>query len=158
MKAPRRKPEPSRAQPSLPLTSEARTRAYSPELTAKLARGSPANDALWSPGEVRGDAVPAARPGGVPHRAGDPRGEEHRRLDRRDPRGGPGAEVSEPMPRVSAGDLPRAPDALSAWISSTLSPAVSSARRMAQGPTPETDAALDTLRVLRAWTARRLVN
>jgi hypothetical protein len=29
---------------------------------------------------------------------------------------------------------------------------------MEQGPTPETDEALDTLMVLRAWTARRLVN
>jgi hypothetical protein len=31
-------------------------------------------------------------------------------------------------------------------------------RRMEHGPTPETDEALDKLMVLRAWTARRLVN
>jgi hypothetical protein len=37
MKAPRRKPEPIASQLPLPEASEARTRAYSPELTAKLA-------------------------------------------------------------------------------------------------------------------------
>jgi hypothetical protein len=31
-------------------------------------------------------------------------------------------------------------------------------RRMGHGPTPQTDEALDKLMLLRAWTARRIVN
>jgi hypothetical protein len=47
---------------------------------------------------------------------------------------------------------------VAAWIRLDLLTRRVVGRRMEQGPTPETDQALDSLMVLRAWTARRLVN
>jgi hypothetical protein len=58
---------------------------------------------------------------------------------------------------VSAGDLPREPDPLAQWIKLDRLTRRVVGRRMEQGPTPQTDEALDKLMV-RAWTARRLVN
>jgi hypothetical protein len=59
---------------------------------------------------------------------------------------------------VSAGDLPRQPDAVATWIKLDLLTRRVVGRRMEHGPTPETDEALDKLIVLRAWPARRFVN
>jgi hypothetical protein len=62
------------------------------------------------------------------------------------------------LPLVSCADLPRGPDGLTEWIRLDLLTRRVVGRRMEQGPTPETDEALDKLIVLRAWTARRLAN
>ena len=59
---------------------------------------------------------------------------------------------------VSICDLPRKPDAIAAWIKLDLLTRRVVGRRMEEGPTAESDEALDKLMVLRAWTARRLVN
>jgi hypothetical protein len=59
---------------------------------------------------------------------------------------------------VSAADLPRGPDAVAAWIRLDMLTRRVIGRRVKHGATPETDEALDKLIVLRAWTARRLVN
>lgn len=59
---------------------------------------------------------------------------------------------------VSTDGLPANPTRGRHGSSSTSSPVASSAGTWEQGPTPETDEAIDKLRVLRAWTARRLVN
>jgi hypothetical protein len=66
--------------------------------------------------------------------------------------------MGEPLARISAGDLPRAPDAVATWIRLDLLTRCVVGRRMERGPTPALDEALDKLLVLRAWTARRLVN
>jgi hypothetical protein len=65
--------------------------------------------------------------------------------------------VRDPRP-VSAADLPHGPDPLTAWIRLDLLTRCVVGRRMEHGPTSETDKELDKLMVLRAWTARRLVN
>jgi hypothetical protein len=59
---------------------------------------------------------------------------------------------------VTLTSLPTGADALGAWIKLDLLTRRIVGRRMKEGPTPETDEALDKLMVLRAWTARRLVN
>jgi hypothetical protein len=59
---------------------------------------------------------------------------------------------------VSAADLPHEPDPLTAWIRLDLLSRRIVGRRMVHGPTQQTDEALDKLMLLRAWTARRLVN
>jgi hypothetical protein len=59
---------------------------------------------------------------------------------------------------VTAADLPHEADAVTAWIRLDLLTRRIVGRRMERGPTPETDEALDSLLVLRAWTARWLVN
>jgi hypothetical protein len=62
------------------------------------------------------------------------------------------------MTHVLPGDLLSRPDDLEAWIRLDLVTRRIVGRRLEQGPSPETDAALDKLMVLRAWTAERLVN
>jgi hypothetical protein len=47
---------------------------------------------------------------------------------------------------------------MTAWIRFDLLTRRVVGRRLEQGPTPETDEALDKLMVPRAWTARRLAN
>jgi hypothetical protein len=59
---------------------------------------------------------------------------------------------------VSAADLLQGPDDMTAWIRFDLLTRRVVGRRLEQGPTPETDEALDKLMVPRAWTARRLAN
>jgi hypothetical protein len=59
---------------------------------------------------------------------------------------------------VTFAGLPTAPDAVDAWIKLDLLTRRIVGRRMEQGPMPQTDEALDKVMVLRAWTARRLVN
>jgi hypothetical protein len=59
---------------------------------------------------------------------------------------------------VSAADRPRGPDAVAAWIRLDMLTRRVVGRRMEHGPTPQTDAELDKLMLLRAWTAQRLVN
>jgi hypothetical protein len=66
--------------------------------------------------------------------------------------------MSERYRRVTFAGLPTGPDAGRTWINLDLLTRRVVGRRMAQEPTPEMDEALDGLRVLRAWTARRLVN
>ncbi len=64
-----------------------------------------------------------------------------------------------PLPLVSCASLSKAPDGLTVWIKARPPhPARMVGHRMKHEPTPETDEALDKLMVLRAWTARRLVN
>jgi hypothetical protein len=53
---------------------------------------------------------------------------------------------------VSAAELPREPDPVAAWIRLDRITRRVVGRRMEQGRTPETDEAIDKLRVLRAWT------
>jgi hypothetical protein len=45
-----------------------------------------------------------------------------------------------------------------AWINLDLLTRRVVGRRLERGPTSETDEALDKLMILRAWTARRLLN
>jgi hypothetical protein len=59
---------------------------------------------------------------------------------------------------ITLAGLPTSPDAHEAWIKLDLLTRRDVGRRLEQGPTPETDEALDALMVLRARTARRLVN
>jgi hypothetical protein len=59
---------------------------------------------------------------------------------------------------VSAAYLPHAADPVDAWIILDRVTRRLIGHRMEHGPTPETDEAPDKLMVLRAWTARRLVN
>jgi hypothetical protein len=73
--------------------------------------------------------------------------------------GEPGAPPKGMMARpVSSADLLRGPDPVRAWIRLDLLTRRIVGRRLKHGPTAETDEALDTVRVLRAWTARRIVN
>jgi hypothetical protein len=65
--------------------------------------------------------------------------------------------VRDPRPAFAA-DPPHGPDPLTAWIHLDLLTRRVVGRRMEHGPTPATDEELDKLMVLRAWTARRLVN
>jgi hypothetical protein len=58
---------------------------------------------------------------------------------------------------VSAADLPREPEPVTAWIRLDRLTRRVVGRRMEHGPTPETYEALDKLMVLRARTERRLV-
>jgi hypothetical protein len=53
--------------------------------------------------------------------------------------GGSAARVSEPLPRVSVGDLPRVPDAVAAWFRLDLLIRRIVWRRMELRSTPETD-------------------
>ena len=62
------------------------------------------------------------------------------------------------LPRVLSAALPEGPDALGAWLNLGLLTRRVIGRRLEQGRTFATDDALDALRVLRRWTARRLVN
>ncbi len=62
------------------------------------------------------------------------------------------------LPRVLRAGLPKGPDALGAWINLDLLTRRVVGRRLEEGPTFATADALDALRVLRRWTARRLVN
>src|SRR5262249_36840322 len=120
---------------------------------------APANRALGLQGEVRCDALPDPRACGGAHRAGTARGEEQRVPDRRGPRGGDAAEESVSQPReISGGELLLLPDFLAAWIRMERLTRRAIGRRMEDGPTRATDAALDRLIGLRAWLARRLVN
>jgi hypothetical protein len=59
---------------------------------------------------------------------------------------------------ISAAGLPREPDALAMWIKLDLLTRRVVGRRLEEGATAEIDETLDKLVVLRAWTARRLVN
>ena len=65
--------------------------------------------------------------------------------------------MSERYRRVTFADLPHAPDPVAVWIRLDLLTR-RIVGRMEQGATPATDAALDSLIMLRAWTGRRLVN
>jgi hypothetical protein len=59
---------------------------------------------------------------------------------------------------ASAADLLRRPDGVKAGFTWTASPARSSVGGLSTARTLETDEDLDKLILLRAWTARRLVN
>jgi hypothetical protein len=60
---------------------------------------------------------------------------------------------------VPPGDLLRCrPDDVTAWIRLDVLTRRIIGRRREQGPSPALDEELDKLMVLRAWTARRLVN
>lgn len=73
--------------------------------------------------------------------------------------GEPGAAPNRMTPRpFSAAGLLDAPDPVAAWIRLEKITRRMVGHRMTYGPTPETDEAIDKLRLLRAWTARRLVN
>lgn len=76
-----------------------------------------------------------------------------------DPRSRGSADVSrQPFPHVSCSDLPRGPDAASAWIKLDLLTRRLVGRRLEAGPTADTDEEHDKLMRLRPWKARRLVN
>jgi hypothetical protein len=60
--------------------------------------------------------------------------------------------------RVKPADLLDGPDPVAAGIRLDLLTRRIVGQPLEQGATPETDEALDKLMVLRAWTARRLVN
>jgi hypothetical protein len=59
---------------------------------------------------------------------------------------------------VSPADLLKAPDDVGAWIRLDLLTRRVIGQRLKRDPTPDTDEELNTLMVLRAWTARRLAN
>ena len=59
---------------------------------------------------------------------------------------------------VSAAELPREPDPVAAWIRLDRMTRRVVGRRMEQDPTPDTGQALDRVMILRAWTARPMVN
>jgi hypothetical protein len=59
---------------------------------------------------------------------------------------------------ASAADLLRRPDGVKAWSHLDRITRKVIGWRMEHGRTPETDEELDKLMLLRAWTARRLVN
>jgi hypothetical protein len=67
--------------------------------------------------------------------------------------------MSERYRRVTFAGLPTGPDAARAWTNLDLLTRRAVGRRLEQGPTFETNEALDAhARALRRWTARRLVN
>jgi hypothetical protein len=68
------------------------------------------------------------------------------------------AEMSKRYRPVTLADLPTGPDPVGAWSNLDLLTRRVVGRRLERGPTSETDEALDKLMILRAWTARRLVN
>jgi hypothetical protein len=59
---------------------------------------------------------------------------------------------------VTCSSLPRDPDPVAAWIKLDLLTRRIVGRRLEKGASLATDEALDKLMVLRAWTARWLVN
>jgi hypothetical protein len=68
------------------------------------------------------------------------------------------AEPGAALGRVTPADVLDGPDPTAIWITLDLLTRRVVGRRLEQGASPEIDQALDKLMVLRAWTARRLVN
>jgi hypothetical protein len=68
------------------------------------------------------------------------------------------AESGAALAGMTPADVLDGPDPKAIWIRLDLLTRRVVGRRLEQGPTPETDEALDKPIVLRAWTARRLVN
>ena len=63
-----------------------------------------------------------------------------------------------PSPGISPGAFLHLPDLVAAWIRMERLTRRTIGRRMEEGPTRATDAALDRLIGLRAWLTRRVVN
>src|SRR5262249_48084 len=106
--------------------------------------------------EVRRDALSAPGAGGGADRARPARGEEHAGAHRGTPRRRDAPGGMSPSPGRSPGAFLQLPDLLAAWIRMERMTRRAIGRRMEDGPTPATDAALDRLIGLRAWLARRL--